>query len=514
MVGLLFLQIPCAIAFVNVAIVQRERGIKNVNLIVTYVRPFFIAKCAYESRHIPKQNGFLWSANRKEWYTQSFENAAKLSPYCDEKAKIELSRYFISVKPWLGGISHPGNVMPFPFQIKAAEWMLSRNRAYLAADPGLGKTIIAALMVNSLPRQKTAYVCPPFLVANTENEFEKWCLKYRDVHIIPDTMLEKVAGYFDLLFIDEAHRFKNPSAKRTQALFKKLVPFASRVYPMSGTAMPNRPMELYTVAKHLAPETIDFMNQFEFGMKYCAGYKRTIGPKQIWDFSGASNMEYLGKRLKEKFMLRIKKEDVLPELPPKQEEIVVLSDNLPSKIGKLEKVLLKQYSPEDLLSAQFGDPHVSTYRRYIGEAKCNLASEFIEDILETTEESVLVFAHHVSVIQELKECLKRFDPIVVTGDVMPKNRQALVDQFQKDFFRRVFIGNIQAAGIGFTLTRATRVLFVEYSWVPAENEQASDRAHRIGQTNRVLVQYLIYKNSLDGTVMETILRKRTNINHI
>jgi SNF2 family DNA or RNA helicase len=76
------------------------------------------------------------------------------------------------------------------------------------------------------------------------------------------------------------------------------------------------------------------------------------------------------------------------------------------------------------------------------------------------------------------------------------------------------IGNYKAMGVGFTLTRATRVIFVEYSWNPAENEQAADRAHRIGQTETVFVQYMVYKDSVDKKVIERILKKREGSRHI
>ncbi len=97
---------------------------------------------------------------------------------------------------------------------------------------------------------------------------------------------------------------------------------------------------------------------------------------------------------------------------------------------------------------------------------------------------------------------------MITGDVLKAKRQPLVDEFQKNPKRRLLIGNIEACGLGFTLTKATRVLFVEFSWVDGQNGQASDRAHRIGQNQSVLVQYVVLKDSFDRQRMETLLRKR------
>jgi len=118
----------------------------------------------------------------------------------------------------------------------------------------------------------------------------------------------------------------------------------------------------------------------------------------------------------------------------------------------------------------------------------------------------LIFAIHKEVIGILKDGLEKFKPLIITGDTGMSERAKRVAAFQAGE-SRVFIGNIQASGTGFTLTKATRVIFAEFSYVPAENLQAMDRAHRIGQHENVLVQYLVFKDSVDATVMQSILKK-------
>ncbi len=93
-------------------------------------------------------------------------------------------------------------------------------------------------------------------------------------------------------------------------------------------------------------------------------------------------------------------------------------------------------------------------------------------------------------------------------------KQLAVEKFQNKKRHRVMVGNIVACGLGFTLTKATQVFFVEYSWCPKINEQAADRAHRIGQRNNVYVRYMVFANSLDRVVLETDLRKRNVIANI
>jgi SWI/SNF-related matrix-associated actin-dependent regulator 1 of chromatin subfamily A len=260
------------------------------------------------------------------------------------------------------------------------------------------------------------------------------------------------------------------------------------------------------------------MSQVEYGLKYCEGKCDIDGG---WNFNGASNLKELKKRVHGKFMLRLRKADVLKELPPKTEEMVILADKLPATVAKLDAKLLREHSPNAkefrekmaALSVHKNQP-LATYRRMLGVAKLPYAVSFIREHLDNSDEKLLVFAYHTAVITQLAMDLMKYRPAVITGMVPTAARQNIVDQFQNDPNRRLVIGNYLACGTGFTLTKATRVIFVEYSWVPADNDQASDRAHRIGQRDHVYVQYLVFKNSLDRAILETHLRKKENIRKI
>jgi SWI/SNF-related matrix-associated actin-dependent regulator 1 of chromatin subfamily A len=438
--------------------------------------------------------------------------STKLKDQSDKSARIKPSKTTITKEPWLGAIRYPKGLHPKLFQFEAIRFALERNRSYLALDPGLGKTIIAALIARNLAHLDVWYVCPPFLVENTYSEMLKWNEEYfHRLTVIPDNRLDKFKPKSKdpvLLIVDEAHRFKNETAKRTKSLFNILFPCASRCVFMSGTPMPNRPIELFPVLSVAAPETIDFKNRFQYGLRYCAGFQNQWG----WDFTGASNVSELSLKVKSNFMLRMRKRDVLEELPDKMEEMIILSDEMPKAVGALDKSILKEYSPEDLMKHTLDSPHTATYRKELGKAKCKFAIEFLKDILENSNEALLVFAIHRDVIAKLSWALSEYNPVVITGETPTHKRNDLVKGFQMEGGSKLFIGNIQAAGVGFTLTRSARVVFVEFDWVPGNNEQASDRAHRIGQNRDVLVSYLVFKNSIDRTVLETILRKRKSIN--
>lgn len=422
---------------------------------------------------------------------------------------------------------HPEGLTPFPFQLFAVDWALIEMPTYLALDPGLGKTIVAAMIANALDAF-AFYVCPPFLETNTKEEFKKW-RRYSKLYVLPDSMIHKpetirkLQDFIGLLpkhtktvlFIDEAHRFKNEMALRTKALFGNkrtghpgIFPLFDNVVFLSGTPIPNsRPKELWPILKNAAPHVFGD-NFFKFGTKYCAGYKTEFG----WDFSGFSNKKEFKARLFRNFMLRLKK-DVL-NLPPKLEGLLTVGDGIPPVISKVEKKILEHYSPEDLIEGKIAAAegavslHLATYLKLLGEYKLKYALPYIESILNETEESIILFAHHKEVVATLAKKLAKWKPLVITGDVHKSKRQGLVKTFQESPEHRVFLGNIQACGVGFTLTKATRVLFIEFSWVDGENSQAADRAHRIGQNQTVQVQYVVLKDSFDRKRMELLLNKR------
>lgn len=499
---------------------------------LSFEAPYFILNCTFQERAVAKDNGFSWDTRFKRWATSSALVAARLREYADSSAKVQLQRMLLEYAPWTGGFIEPKNDKLKPFQKDAALFALSRNRSYLALDPGLGKTPIA-ISISNQTRGQVVYICPPFLAYNTLEEFNRWNIHPErtaaifstgrpgiecDFLIVPDTLLAKFAlrqrEEYATLFVDEAHRFKNRTASRTKQLLggpitPGLVSRFDRVVFLSGTPMPNRPIELYPILSQAAPETIDFMSLFEYGARYCALFKGHWG----WDFSGASDVAGLFKRIQGRFMLRVKKQDALPELPDKLEEIVFIDKTLPPSIQALERKVLKDHSPEDLYHHSLS-PHVASYRREIGLLKLDPACHYIKECLDGGDENLLVFAYHRDVIDGLADQLSQYAPLVVTGDTTKEKRHEAVGAFQAANGPRVFIGQIQAAGIGFTLTRATRVVFVEYSWVPGENSQASDRAHRIGQKDFVNVQYLVFRNSIDRTVIETDLRKREIINQL
>lgn len=512
---------------------------------VTFHSGEFTCRSTFEQRNIPRSAGFSFDSRRKCWYSFDHKAAARLRPYLDESAKREISRILLTHEPWSGAVPYPLPLRPEHFQIESARFALSRNRSYLGLDAGLGKTIVAALIMNAKLDTDFIYICPPFLIPNVRAEMVKWRTKPSTTLYFADSMLDRSATIEQIktsiaysksmdrkthLIVDEAHRFCVPTSRRTKSMFGRIVPLFENQTFMSGTPMRNRPIELYPVLFHVAPETIDFMSKFEYAQKYCSAHHNGFG----WDYSGSSNLPDLKQRTQVtyedyrrsgeddqtsgKFMLRVRKEVL--NLPPLVEEMVILGDDLPPKIGAMDRKIMQAFGGEDLMknvlahSVGKEDLHISTYRKELGKAKADSAIPFIKAILDETDESVVVAAWHKEATWRIIEGLKKYDPVVIDGSTDPKDRVGLANEFQNNPDKRLVILNIVAGGIGLNLQKATRVVFAEASWVPGDNDQAADRAHRYGTKESVLVQYLVYQNSVDRAVMETLLNKRRTTRYI
>lgn len=141
-------------------------------------------------------------------------------------------------------------------------------------------------------------------------------------------------------------------------------------------------------------------------------------------------------------------------------------------------------------------------------AKAPAVVSHLKDAMEGNRDKLIVFVHHKDVIDAMADAMQEVGVVQVTGDTPMAARQDAVDAFQNDPEVRLFIGNIQAAGVGLTLTASSHVVFAELDWVPGNMTQAEDRAHRIGQKNAVLVQHLVLDGSLDARLARTLIEKQ------
>lgn len=476
------------------------------------------------------------------WVTRSAAKAVKLRRFADESGERKLKNTFITSLTPPESIQYPDHLEPRSWQMTSAWHALTRTPSFIADEAGLGKTITACLCMNSAPG-KALIICPPFLKYNWANEISKWATPHttcplpaivegpdadfnRGIVIVPDSLIarktiqDEIAKHsFKWLFVDEFHRFKTEDAQRTVALLgdenhEGIVSRAERLVFMSGTPIPNgRPIELFGLLSRVAPEAMGFRCRQTYGKDFCAAkpvthYER--GKAVVhWDFSGASNLKQLRKELKAKFMVRHLKKDVLTELGPKTRQVVFL--DRPKRFEKLDQALLQNRTIEELLGENSNLGDIATYRKECGLAKLLPAVAFIKSYLDNTDEKVVVFAHHISVVNELHRYLGEYGALKVQGGMTAKEKQDAVTQFQSRDVNRVIVGNIDSIGVGNTLTKAPRAIFVEASWSPGINEQAEDRIHRITQDKHVYIQYLVLRDSLDERILNRVLEKEKHI---
>ncbi|CAM9436857.1 unnamed protein product, partial [Hapterophycus canaliculatus] len=183
--------------------------------------------------------------------------------------------------------------------------------------------------------------------------------------------------------------------------------------------------------------------------------------------------------------------------------------------GLAEPMAISERSVEEMTKAELAQERRSLLMKLFadtGTAKIPAVIRHVSDVLadEMTGGKVLVFAHHRNVLDALERAVVktgRVEYIRIDGRTKPKDRQDLVDTFQNNPSVRVALLGLTAAGIGITLTAASRVVFAELYWTPAQLLQAEDRCHRIGQATVVKVQYLVAKGSLDDALWPLIQEK-------
>jgi SWI/SNF-related matrix-associated actin-dependent regulator 1 of chromatin subfamily A len=156
---------------------------------------------------------------------------------------------------------------------------------------------------------------------------------------------------------------------------------------------------------------------------------------------------------------------------------------------------------------------ISALKQLAAEGKMTQAIDWIKDHLDTNGKLV-VFAVHKKTIDRLMNELADYSPVKVDGSVSQDNRQVAVDTFQNNPRCRVFVGNINAAGVGLTLTAASSVAFAELPWSPSEIAQAEDRCHRIGQKYSVNIYFLLSTGTIEETTAKLIDDKRKVLDQV
>lgn len=388
----------------------------------------------------------------------------------------------------------------------------------LADDMGLGKTIQIIAFILSQRKSKTIVITPTSLIYNWQDEFERFApkLKIGIVHGSKSARHKVLDNYkkydvllttygtlkndedkyedinFDYCIIDEAQNIKNPNIQATISVKK----IKSRCnIALTGTPIENNLMELWSI--------------FDFVMPGYLFTKERFKEK----FLLKDNMEEL-KTLISPFILRRLKADVLDELPSKIEKKYLVEMNTKQK--QIYASYVKEIKQQIELSK--GNINLFAYltklrelcldpslvvNDYVGEsAKLKVVNEIVNESVNS-ERKILIFSQFTTVLKKIEEKLSNdgIEHLYLDGATSAKERVSRVNKFNEDKDIKVFLISLKAGGVGLNLTSANVVIHFDPWWNPAIEDQATDRAHRLGQKNTVEVIKLIAK----GTIEEKII---------
>ncbi len=348
------------------------------------------------------------------------------------------------------------------------------------------------------------------------------------------------------VIVDESHFFKEKNAKRTQAGIELITgirkegkktqivgPGIAQRYLLSGTSLLNRPKELLTQLEILGVIE-QFGGSWRFLQDFCGAFSELIWvkvkgvatEKKIWHFDGATNTDRLQRRLRELVMVRRLKDDVLKELPPKRHQVIELEANgLQGLLDEQNEI----YDRYEYTARSAGVTNTfekacegtdKTYQAFFTElariahtlalAKVPKVVDHCLSLLDGMPK-LAVFAHHHDVIFELEKAFAEagISTVRLTGMESDKEKDAAITAFMQGD-ARVFIAGLKCS-IGYTITAASTAVFAELDWTPGVMDQSGDRLHRIGQTDSVLLTYIVLENSLDSKKVGMLLSKRAVI---
>lgn len=456
-----------------------------------------------------------------------FQMAPALIEYL-EKSKIHVDD--------MPEIDIPGLGMElFPYQKKGVAFIEAKDgRALVGDEMGLGKTAQSLAWLQLHPEKRpVVIVVPASLKLNWDREANMWMSnpkvqilsgKKANTPIVGEIIVINydIIGAWvkalkaikpQVLVLDEVHKIKNKGTQRTKAV-TNLAKSTPHIIGLSGTPIENRPAEIYNAVKMIDPAVAG--PWMAFGKRYCDGYHNGFG----WTFNGASNVAELHEKLTSTIMIRRKKEDVLKDLPAKVRSFVPMEIDNWKTYNRVEADFISWVKHEKGLAAAEKASKaealakISALKQLAAEGKMTQAIDWIKDHLDTNGKLV-VFAVHKKTIDRLMNELVDYSPVKVDGSVSQESRQLAVDTFQNDPRCRVFVGNINAAGTGLTLTAASSVAFVEIGWTPGEMSQAEDRIHRIGQTaDSVNAYYLLAGGTIEETMARLIDSKRKVLDQV
>lgn len=446
----------------------------------------------------------------------------------------------------------PKGLELMPHQARFLEAVRNGHRSFLLADePGLGKTaqsVIAASVANAYP---LLVVVPNVVKMNWAREVERWTPQRRatvihgdgqdidafaDVFVVNYEILDRHLSWlgtmgFKGMVVDEAHMIKNVQSQRS----KNVLALADRI--RTNTPGGN-PLLMALTGTPLINDIDDFRAIWRF-LGWIDGQKplaELLGRLEEAGLTPADSGFYSSAReiVIEMGIVRRKKIDVAADLPAKRvvDMPVELDDELGRGIREAEQQLanklfdrfdraingklgqevssaniIRMIASQELdeSKSQTGGINVFTMVRQIGQAKAHLAADYAAQLARSVGK-VVFFAKHIDVMDEAERSLaeRGLKTVSIRGDQTAQARQAEIDAFNNDPEVSVAVCSLTAAGVGVNLQASSNVVLAELSWTDAEQTQAIDRVHRIGQEEPVTAWRIVAAQTIDAKIAELI----------
>ncbi len=405
---------------------------------------------------------------------------------------------------------------PYPYQLEGIAFLMPRHAALLADEMGLGKTMMTILSLRLLffagLIRRALLICPKPLVHNWSRELRTWApdvpfeviggelatrraswfvsncplklvnyeILTRDADLLAD---ERVR--FDVVVLDEAQRIKNRESKTAQVVRSIR---RDRSWALTGTPIENR--------------VDDLVNLFAF-----------VDEERIPPETPAKMLPQLTRDC----ILRRTKEDVLTDLPPKtvrdtyleltpaQREAYELAEKEGViHLNRLGETITVQHVFELVLRLK----QICNFDPLTGEsAKLEQLQADLAEVAESGRKAI-VFSQWVEPLELLAQELAAFGPLQFHGKVPSRDRPAVLDQFKHDPTRHVLLMSYGTGSVGLNLQFTNYVFLFDRWWNPAVEDQAINRAHRIGQRDPVFVTRFVTQSTIEGRIAEVLDRKR------
>ena len=412
------------------------------------------------------------------------------------------------------------------YQVADGRHIATRTGALVAHEPRVGKTNVGIYAADLRRAKIVVVVCPASVISNWRKAIEEfrqgeWTALIVSYNMV-GKLLAKIRGIpIDVVIIDESHLAKSRDAARTRFIYGTLcdrigglIEHASAVYCLTGTPLPNSPLELWPMLRAIAPELIMQPNGKPLSMsafrdRYCKIVRTPFGFK----IAGSKNYKDLKSKLAG-FMIRRTRKEVFGRdvqaptkvfISPSAESRAELRDWEQSVEGKRIRTAIESGGMEALHKLE---GQAATMRRMFGLAKVPGLSSLIADELDADPKmKIIVGCYHTAVVDAYANSLRRFGVVTFDGRIDKARKVRINEKFQTDLKVRVAVGQISAMGLGLDFSAANDCIFAESSWVGDENAQFWSRIFNLAKDDPCFVRFAVLPGSIDETIATACERK-------